>query len=170
MEPEQQVRDAASSVEDDEQATVTALMTATRVLVGVATRALERLDAEVTLVEFRLLLALAELGPSPSVKAAAWLGIAGSSVTRTSDRLQESGHLRRSRERPNRSVVRLELTQRGVDLVERVVAARREELGAIVGRLPPGTTNQVATALELLVEAAGDGFDEPAVPAELRAP
>jgi DNA-binding MarR family transcriptional regulator len=157
------------SVEGDEQAAVTALVAATRLLVGVATRAAERAGPEVSLAEFRLLLALTELGASPSARAAEWLGVAGSSVTRLGDRLEESGHLRRRRERPNRSVVRLELTKRGAELVERVMASRRGELAMIVGGLPPGTADQVAAAVRMVVDAAGAAFGAPTGPAELRA-
>lgn len=160
---------AGRATEGDEQAAVTALVAATRVLVGVATHAAEGAGHEVSLAEFRLLLALTELGTSPSARAAEWLGVAGSSVTRLADRLEESGHLVRRRERPNRSVVRLVLTERGVDLVQRVMASRREELARIVGGLPAGTAGQVATAVWMVVDAAGPRSGPPTGPAELRA-
>ena len=108
----------------DRVAAVDALSTATPVLVGVALRAVERLEQEVSLSQFRVLLALVQLGPSPGARVAAHLAVAGSSVTRAGDRLEASGHLRRCRERPTRSIVRLELTENGRELVGRVVAWR----------------------------------------------
>lgn len=147
-----------------------ALSAAIPVLVGVATRALERLEREMSLAQFRVLLALVELGSSPSATVADHLGIAGSSVTRIGDRLEASGHLRRCRERPNRSVVRLELTGTGRELVSRVMAWRDEELGAIVDRLPDGAAAHVASAVTAVVDAARAGHPEgaPAGPIELR--
>jgi DNA-binding MarR family transcriptional regulator len=153
----------------EEQAAVGFLAEATAALVGVAARAVERVKDEVSPAEFRLLLAVATIGPAASATVAAHLGVARSSVTRLGDRLELSGHLRRRRGRPNRSVVRLELTDRGQELVGRVVARRREELAGIVGRLPEGAAGQVAAALAMVVDAAAAGG--PAVeagPIELR--
>lgn len=142
-------------VEDESPRAVEALLAATPVLVGVASRAMETLGEEVSLTQFRLLRALAELGPAPSAVVAERLGSAASSVTRLADRLEDSGHLVRRRERPNRSVVRLELTAAGRALVDRMEQGRRRELSALVERLPTGTAAQVAAALEAVVGVAG---------------
>ncbi|NMO89515.1 MarR family winged helix-turn-helix transcriptional regulator [Actinomycetospora sp. TBRC 11914] len=147
---------------------VEALLAATPVLVGVASRALEALGAEVSLTQFRLLRVLAELGESPSAVVAERLGSAASSVTRLADRLEDSGHLVRRRERPNRSVVRLELTPAGHDLVTRVEEGRRRELTALVDRLAADVVPDVARALEALGDAAGAEYGH-AGPIELQA-
>lgn len=153
-------------VEDESSRAVEALVAATPVLVGVASRAMEALGEEVSLTQFRLLRALAELGSTPSAVVAERLGSAASSVTRLADRLEDSGHLVRHRKRPNRSVVRLELTGAGRELVDRMIAARRRELTAVVDRLPAGSAGQVAAALEAVVAAAG--VDHHAGPIELQ--
>ena len=153
-------------MESESSRAVAALMTATPVLVGVATRAVEQLGEEVSLAQFRLLRAVAEMGSSPSAVVAQRLGSAGSSVTRLADRLEDSGYLVRRRERPNRSVVRLELTAAGRELVDRVVAWRRDELTELVDRLPDGVAGQIATALDAVVAAAGSVYD--ASPIELQ--
>ena len=137
---------------------VEVLLRTSRVLVGVASRALEQLGEEVTLSQFRLLSVLGEHGPIASVEAAGWLGTAGSSVTRLADRLEESGHVRRRREPPNRSVVHLELTSSGRALLDRVWGWRREELARLVRQLPPGSAELIETAMRAFVEAAGSGY------------
>ena len=144
---------------------VEVLLRTSRVLVGVASRALEQLGEEVTLSQFRLLSVLGEHGPIASVEAAGWLGTAGSSVTRLADRLEESGHVRRRREPPNRSVVHLELTASGRALLDRVWGWRRDELARLVRQLPPGSAELIETAMRAFVEAAGSGYG--AGPAEL---
>lgn len=144
---------------------VEVLLRTSRVLVGVASRALEQLGEEVTLSQFRLLSVLGEHGPIASVEAAGWLGTAGSSVTRLADRLEESGHVRRRREPPNRSVVHLELTASGRALLDRVWGWRRDELARLVRQLPPGSAELIETAMRAFVEAAGSGYG--ADPAEL---
>ena len=133
-------------------------MRTSRVLVGIASRGLEQLGEEVTISQFRLLSVLGEYGPVASVEAAGWLGSAGSSVTRLADRLEESGHLRRRREPPNRSVVHLELTDTGRALLERVWGWRRHELARLVGQLPPGAAESIEGSLRGFLEAAGSGY------------
>jgi DNA-binding MarR family transcriptional regulator len=145
---------------------VEALLDATRVLVGVASRGLEQLGDEVTVAQFRLLSVLREAGPSASVEVATRLGAAGSSVTRLADRLEESGHLERHRQRPNRSVVRLELTEAGGELVDRVLGWRRAELARILGQLPPGTADTIEEGMRRFTEVAGRGYG--AGPVELQ--
>jgi DNA-binding MarR family transcriptional regulator len=144
--------------EADHDQVVEALFEATRVLVGVASRALEQLGEEVSVAQFRMLSVLQELGPSASVDVASRLGSAGSSVTRLADRLEESGHLTRHRERPNRSVVRLELTEAGRELVERVLRWRRAELGRIVERLPPPQVDEIERGVRRFLDVAGHGY------------
>ncbi|MCD2197740.1 MarR family transcriptional regulator [Actinomycetospora endophytica] len=151
---------------DDDDA-VEALMTATRVLVGVATGAMEELGGVVTLPGFRLLLALDELGPSPGNVAAARLGTAASSVTRLGDSLEASGHLTRRRDPANRSVVLLEPTPRGTEVVHGVLRRRREALRTVVTRVPTNERPALTSALHTLRDAAGSDFG--AGPLELTA-
>ncbi|GAA4824692.1 MarR family winged helix-turn-helix transcriptional regulator [Actinomycetospora corticicola] len=131
---------------------VDALMGTTRLLVGIATRALEDLD--VTLPQFRLLLVLDDLGPSAGTVAAHRLGSAASSVTRLGDQLEASGHLTRRRDPANRSVVVLEPTEAGRAVVATVLARRREALADLVGRLPEEHRDALTTALSALRDAA----------------
>ncbi len=151
--------------EDD--AAVEALMTATRVLVGVATRAMDELGDRVTLPGFRLLLVLDELGPSPGGVVAARLGTAASSVTRLGDQLEASGHLTRRRDPANRSVVVLAPTDAGTAVVRTVLRARRAALRDVLARVPPSRRAALAAALHDLRDAAGSDFG--AGPVELTA-
>ncbi|HEY2195177.1 MAG TPA: MarR family winged helix-turn-helix transcriptional regulator [Actinomycetospora sp.] len=146
---------------------VEALMTATRVLVGVASHAMEGLGGQVSLPAFRLLLVLDELGPSPGGVVAARLGTAASSVTRLGDQLEASGHLARRRDPANRSVVVLEPTAAGTEVVRTVLRRRREALREVVGRVPPDERPTLIAALHALREAAGSDFG--AGPVELTA-
>lgn len=129
---------------------------ATRDLVGVALRSVDRL--EVSLPQFRLLLVLHELGRSSSTQCARALDVAGSSVTRLADRLHASGHLIRSAGESNRSVVTLELTTTGRRVVEEVTARRRAELGRVLGLLDPDARAACAATLTSLHERLGDEY------------
>lgn len=139
---------------------VDALLAATRDLVGVALRSLDVLDGAVSLPQFRLLVALDELGRTPSSRVAAFLGLGPSSVTRMVDRLSEAGLVARGGDPANRSVVTLELTERGRELVGAVLARRRAELGQALDRLTPDESDTVSAALRLLHEAIGAGLPD----------
>lgn len=142
------------------------LQVATRVLTGVALRSLDVLDGMVTLPQFRMLAALADLGQVRSVQVARALGTEASTVTRLGDRLVAAGHVARGSEPGHRGVVTLDLTESGRQLVARVDAWRRRELTRILDRLSPADQRQVAGALRLLVEAAGAGYSGcPGLPA-----
>ena len=137
---------------------VDAFRTAARDLTGVALRSLELLGGEVSLPQFRLLLAVNELGRSPSSQVARALGLGASSVTRLADRLHASGHLARGTDAAHRSVVTLELTARGRQLVEQVLAWRQHELERLLRRLTPAQRGATAAGLRAFHQAVGDGY------------
>ena len=134
------------------------LQAATRVLAGVALRSLDVLGGTVTMPQFRMLAVLADLGRARSVQVARALGLEASTVTRLADRLVAAGHVVRGSEPGHRSVVTLELTATGRDLVSQVAAWREQELARILGQLPVVGRVQVTTALRQLVDAAGEGY------------
>jgi DNA-binding MarR family transcriptional regulator len=123
---------------------------AARDLVGLALRSVEHQG--VSLPQFRLLLVLEELGRSSSTRCAHALGVAGSSITRLSDRLHASGHLSRGVDPSNRSIVTLELTDAGRSVVRQVTAHRRRELAAVLDRLDDTDRRTCAAVLRTLHE------------------
>lgn len=121
---------------------------ATRDLTGLALESVE--GVEVSLPQFRLLLVLQELGRSTSTRCSEALGVAGSSVTRLADRLHASGHLVRGASPENRSVVTLELTEAGQQVVDEVTRRRRRALGEALDHLDPDERASCAAALTKL--------------------
>jgi DNA-binding MarR family transcriptional regulator len=138
--------------------TVELLQDATRMLAGVALQSMEVLDDAVTLPQFRLLAVLADLGTVPTGQAARALGLDPSTVTRLADKLVGGGYVIRGGDRRHRGVVTLELTGSGRDLVVTAASWRQRELARIMSRLAPADQEKVATALALLIEAAGEGY------------
>jgi DNA-binding MarR family transcriptional regulator len=135
---------------------VHALELMTRALVGVTMQSLTVLGGQVSLPQFRLLLLSAGLGRVPSSRLAAELGMTASSVTRLADRLEASGLLTRGADPRNRSVVTLEVTQAGLDLVARVVERRHELLAAVLDRMPPAEREDAARTARLFAGLAAD--------------
>lgn len=123
---------------------------ATGDLVGVALRSVEKVG--VSLPQFRLLLVLAQSGRSTSSDCAKALGVVGSSVTRLADRLHSRGYLVRGGDPANRSVVTLELTDQGRDVVRKVTAHRRRELRGVLDRIDAAERAACATVLRTLHE------------------
>jgi DNA-binding MarR family transcriptional regulator len=115
-------------------------------------------DDMVSLPQFRLLVALDDLGRARSTQVARALGLDASTVSRLADRLVAAGYIARGGDPGNRLVVTLELTDRGRDLVIQVAEWRRRELTRILGRLEPGERDTLTAALRRLVEAAGEGY------------
>jgi DNA-binding MarR family transcriptional regulator len=131
---------------------------ATRDLVGMALRSVDRL--EVSLPQFRLLLVLHERGRSTSTECAQALSVVGSSVTRLADRLHASGHLIRGAATANRSVVTLALTDQGRKVVKQVTTRRRRELSRVLDRLDPNDRARCAAVLRTVHELLGDDYAE----------
>jgi len=142
---------------DDPDDLVTALLTASRVLVGVSARSLADLEDTVTLTQFRTLVVLSAHGPTTLVQLAAWLGVNASTAQRSVDRLVGTALVdRRENPRDRRELV-IDLTEPGTRLVAQVTARRREAIGHIVALMPAPKRRHMIEALEAFAAAA----DEP---------
>jgi DNA-binding MarR family transcriptional regulator len=131
----------------------------TRALVGITLESLEVLGGEVSLPQFRLLLAASALGRAPSSRLAEAAGVPASSVTRLADRLEAAGLLARGDDTRSRSIVTIESTAAGRALVARVVARRHELLAAVLGRMAPGERAAVARAAALFTALSADAAE-----------
>ena len=120
-----------------ERADVAAFEMLTRALIGIAMESIHVAGGQVSLPQFRLLLALDGLGRVPSSKLAAQLGLTASAITRMVDRLQHAGLVQRGTDPRSRSIVTVELTAAGRRLVATVLARRHERLAAVLDRMSP---------------------------------
>jgi DNA-binding MarR family transcriptional regulator len=133
---------------------VAALDGLTVVLVGIAWECAHAAPPEVSFPQSRLLLILDRLGRVPSSQLAAAMGVNASSVTRLADRLEALGYVARGRSPGNRSVVTLEVTETGHEIVARMLERRQAALGALLDKLPPAQRKAAAEAARQLVQAA----------------
>jgi DNA-binding MarR family transcriptional regulator len=146
----QTLEDAAPGTDPD----VVALDGLTLVLVGIAWECAHAAPTEVSFPQTRLLLVLHRLGRVPSSRLAAAMGVNASSVTRLADRLEALGYVARGRDPRNRSVVTLEVTGTGRELVSQILGRRHAALGELLDRLPAAQRKAAATAARRLVHAA----------------
>ncbi len=143
-------------VDDSADGDVAALELMTRAMVGLTMRSVDVLGGEVSLPQFRLLLVLSGLGRVPSSRLAVEMGIGASSITRLADKLEGAGLLTRGSDPRSRSVVTLEVTPAGVELVARVVARRQELLAQVLSRLTSRERAEVSRVARRFADLAGD--------------
>lgn len=150
------VTDVPSAVDGDDVAELEML---TRALIGITLQSLEALGDQVSLPQFRLLLAASTLGRVPSSRLAEAVGVPASSVTRLADKLEAAGLLGRGTDPRNRSIVTIEITGAGRSLVARVVRRRHELLAAVLTRMEPAERAAVAGAAARFTALAADAAE-----------
>lgn len=135
---------------------VDATLSASRALLGVVARSLAPVLDQVSLAQFRVLMLLAEHGPTRSGQLAEYLGVHPSTFTRMADRLVTGGWVDRQEAPGNRREVHVALTASGAAIVSEVIERRREALEEILAPLTAEQCEAIVTGLETFAEAAGE--------------
>lgn len=149
--------DRTVSKDADLDQLVTALLTASRALVGVSARSLAQVEDAVTLTQFRTMVVLRAHGPARLNRLSDRLQVNASSTLRTVERLIGAGLVDRRENADDRREVVIELTERGQQLVDDVTARRRHAIEEIVRAMPDRQRHVLVKALLAFAEAA----DEP---------
>jgi DNA-binding MarR family transcriptional regulator len=144
----------------DQSEALDSAMAASRALVGVAARSMAVLEDEVTLVQFRALVLVADGRVSGPGDLALALDVHPSNATRVVDRMVDKGLLVRSEAKDDRRGVSLAIGSAGHTALRRVMTTRRAEIGEILGRLPPRRAAEVASALAEFAAAAGESAED----------
>jgi len=135
---------------------VTALLTASRVLVGVSARSLSEVEGAVTVTQFRTLVVLDSQGETNLSGLAERLGVNSSTALRMIDRLLVAGLVTRRDNPETRREVLLGLSPAGRRVVRRVTRRRRAELARVVAAMPVERRAELIAALRAFAEAAGE--------------
>jgi DNA-binding MarR family transcriptional regulator len=146
---------------------VTALLTASRVLVGVSARSLTVVEDTVTLPQFRTLVILDSHGEVNLNRLAELLAVNSSTAMRMIDRLLTSDLVTRRENPLNRREVLLGLSPHGATVVMKVTETRRKDIARIVQALPAGQRSDLIAALHSFSDAAQEppvSFDLAAAP------
>jgi DNA-binding MarR family transcriptional regulator len=144
---------------DDQPIGVETLVRAVRLFAGVTAESVAQLGDVVTLPQLRVLV-LASTAPGLSNSAVAEeLDVHLSNATRICDRLVQAGLLGRREAPEDRRRVELRLTASGQVLVDTVIAHRRAAVSRILRRMSTDEQQDLAAALERLLEAAADVRD-----------
>jgi DNA-binding MarR family transcriptional regulator len=141
---------------DDIDAVTSAVLTASRLLVAISARSLASVEGQVTLPQFRMLVVLATHDEMKLVSLAGSLGVNSSTAMRMVDRLITTGLVDRQVNPANRRENLLRLTEAGRRFVDEVTARRREEIAAVVTRMPPDQRTGLITALRAFTDAGNE--------------
>lgn len=136
---------------------VTALLTASRALVGVSARSVAEVEDTVTLSQFRTMVVLRAHGATRLNRLAARLGVNASTTLRTVERLIAAGLVDRRENAEDRREVVIELTPPGQRLVDDVTHRRRRAIEEIALAMPRRQRRLLVDALLAFAAAA----DEP---------
>lgn len=150
-----------TAVDVDADEFVTALLTASRVLVGISARSLADVEDRVTVTQFRTLVVLDSHSEINLNGLAEKLGVNASTALRMVDRLLAT-HLVTRQEKPtNRREVLLGLTADGERLVHQVTTRRRTEVARIVTAMPTEQRGKLIAALSAFADAANEPEPRP---------
>lgn len=152
-------RPTAGTVDRELDELVSALLTASRALVGISARSLADVEESVTLTQFRTLVVLQAHGATRLNRLAERLQVNASTALRSIDRLIAAGLVHRRENDEDRREVILELTVDGRRLVDDVTARRRAAIEEIAREMPRPRRRELVDALLAFTMAA----DEPLV-------
>lgn len=134
---------------------VDAVMTASRILIGVVAQSLAEVDGVVSLLQFRTLVIVASAGQPNLREVADRLGVHPSNATRIVDKLVALRLVTRGEAPHDRRYATLALTARGRRLVDRVMTHRRDAIQAVMVDMKPALRRTLAVGLEAFSQAAG---------------
>jgi DNA-binding MarR family transcriptional regulator len=132
------------------------LLTASRVLVGIAASSLSPIEDEVTLSQYRTLVVLHSRGPQTLQDLADELQVVPSTASRMCDRLVRKELIEREPSPSNRREIELRISPDGAAIVAKVARARRRRLEAILAQMPAEARQDLVTSLEAFSDAAGE--------------
>ncbi|WP_395293057.1 MarR family winged helix-turn-helix transcriptional regulator [Kitasatospora hibisci] len=150
-----------------EEDLVTAVLTASRVLVAISARSLGEVAEALTLPQFRMLVVLHSRGPMSMSRLAELLAVNPSTAMRMIERLVAAGVVAREVSPGDRREVRITLTEAGVRTVVDATDRRREEISRIVAAMPAKQRTGLVDALQAFAEAGGEPSAPDRNPADL---
>ncbi|MBV9321670.1 MAG: MarR family transcriptional regulator [Mycobacterium sp.] len=148
--------ESATANDDSLDAITDALLTASRLLVGISAHSIARVDETITIPQFRTLVILSTRGPINLATLAGLLDVQPSAAGRMVDRLVSAGLIDRLPHPTSRRELLAALTQRGREVVRQVTALRRGEIARIVENMPPPERRGLVRALTAFTTAGGE--------------
>lgn len=146
----------ATTVEESLDRITDALLTASRLLVGISAHSIAQVDETITIPQFRTLVILSNRGPINLATLATLLGVQPSATGRMVDRLVSAGMIDRLPHPTSRRELLAALTSRGREVVAKVTTNRRIEIARIVEQMPLAERHGLVRALTAFTAAGGE--------------
>jgi DNA-binding MarR family transcriptional regulator len=147
---------SSSAPDNDAEAMVSALLTASRLLVAVSARSLASVEESLTLPQFRMLVVLHSRGPLSLSALAAELDVQPSTAMRMIDRLIAVDMVDRGTVPNDRRTTLISLTGGGRRTVAEATERRRKEIARIVEAMPAVRRRELLKALHAFTEAGAE--------------
>lgn len=138
------------------EAVTDAVLTASRLLVGVSARSIAAVDESLTIPQFRMLVVLYAFGPLKPSAVAEILHVNPSNATRMVRRLVAANLVERRVNPAIRREALLELTEAGEQTVAQVTTQRHRHIADIVERMSERDRTYLVEALEAFNVAGGE--------------
>lgn len=148
--------DFPSGSERDAEDMVSALLTASRLLLAVSAKSLASVEETLTLPQFRMLVALHTRGPLSLSLLAAELDVQPSTAMRMIDRLVAADMVTRVASPTDRRTSSISLTGKGGSTVSQATERRRAEIARIVDAMPRAQRRDLVKALRAFTEAGSE--------------
>lgn len=148
--------DHATANDESLDAITDALLTASRLLVGISAHSIALVDEAITIPQFRTLVILSNRGPINLATLAGLLGVQPSAAGRMVDRLVSAGLIDRLPHPSSRRELLAALTPRGRGVVRKVSTHRRAEIARIVEKMPSRERHGLVRALTAFTTAGGE--------------
>ena len=129
---------------------------ASRAMLGIVARSMVPALEQVSLPQFRVLVLLETGGPTRVGVLAERLGVVVSTFSRSLDRLESGGWVRRSQSTEDRREVTVSITEQGSRLVREVSEQRDAELAAVLARVSAGDRAVLERAFTSFADEAGE--------------
>jgi len=113
------------------------------------TKELEK-EYHVSAPQLSCLLALSEQGPLPPSQIARYIMVNSSTITGIIDRLEQKGFVLRSRTSPDRRVITISLTEKGIELVRTAPPPLQKKIVEGLRKLPPPEVDEIVRVLRKL--------------------
>lgn len=138
---------------------VSAVLAASRALVGVAAQSIAAVERMADVLELRVLVVVSQRGAASLREVADGLDLHMSTASRLCDRMVAEGLLERRDDPNDRRQLALRLSPRGRRVVRRVGRRRRGAVVEILGRMSADERSGLIEALHAFARAAGEVAD-----------
>lgn len=145
-----------SPADNDVETMVTALLTASRLLVAVSARSLAAVEEALTLPQFRMLVVLQSRGSLSLSMLASELDVQPSTAMRMIDRLVAVDMVERGTVATDRRASAISLTDKGRRTVADTTERRRVEIARIVEAMPVTHRRGLIRALHAFTDAGSE--------------